>query len=71
MRIPVHVVETMARVQRVQRALHQKLGREPTLAELAAEAGVPERRCRELLDLVPEPVSLQVSGGGRGRREPG
>jgi RNA polymerase primary sigma factor len=62
-RIPVHVVETMARVQRVQRALHQKLGREPTLAELAAEAGVTERRCRELLDLVPEPVSLQVSVG--------
>jgi len=62
-RIPVHVVETMARVQRVQRSLHQKLGREPTTAELAAEAGLGERRCQELLDLVPEPVSLQVSVG--------
>lgn len=62
-RIPVHVVETMVRVQRLQRALHQRLGREPTLSELAAESGISERRCRELLDLVPEPVSLQVPVG--------
>jgi RNA polymerase primary sigma factor len=62
-RIPVHVVESMTRVQRVQRALHQKLGRGPTLDELAAEAGLTTRRCQELLDLVPEPVSLQTSVG--------
>jgi len=62
-RIPVHVVETMARVQRVQRTLHQQLLREPTMDELATATGLAAQRCRELLDLVPEPVSLQASVG--------
>jgi RNA polymerase primary sigma factor len=62
-RIPVHVVETMSRVQRVQRTLHQDLLREPTMEEVSAAAGLPPERCRELLDLLPEPVSLQASVG--------
>jgi RNA polymerase primary sigma factor len=62
-RIPVHVVETMSRVQRVQRTLHQQLLREPTMDELSAATNVPADRCRELLGLVPEPVSLQASVG--------
>jgi RNA polymerase primary sigma factor len=62
-RIPVHVVETMSRVQRVQRTLHQDLLREPTMDEVSAAAGLPPERCRELLDLLPEPVSLQASVG--------
>ncbi len=62
-RIPVHVVETMSRVQRAQRTLHQQLLREPTMDELSAATGLSPERCRELLDLLPEPVSLQASVG--------
>ena len=62
-RIPVHVVETMGRVQRIQRDLLQRLGRPPTFAEIASESGVPAQRCAELLHLAAEPISLQVVVG--------
>ena len=62
-RLPVHVADQVRRVLRGRRLLTQKLNREPSLEELAAEAGFPERRVRELLDLVEDPVSLETPVG--------
>jgi len=62
-RIPVHVVETMGRVQRIQRDLTQRLGRPPTFGEIAGESGVAAERCAELLRLMTEPISLQIVVG--------
>jgi RNA polymerase primary sigma factor len=62
-RLPVHVADQVRRVLRARRLLTQKLNRDPSMAELAAEAGFPERRVRELLDLVEDPVSLETPVG--------
>jgi RNA polymerase primary sigma factor len=62
-RLPVHVVDQVRRVTKARRALGQKLGREPTSDEIAAETGFEKRRVEELLDLVEEPVSLETPIG--------
>jgi RNA polymerase primary sigma factor len=62
-RLPVHVVEQVRRVMRARRLLTQKLNREPTPAEIAAESGFPVKRVHELLDLVEDPVSLETPVG--------
>jgi len=62
-RMPVHVVETMNKVLRVQRQLSQRLGREPTTDELAAETGVDQARIIDLLALAAEPLSLHTPVG--------
>src|SRR6266849_639027 len=62
-RLPVHVAEQVRRVMRARRILSQKLNREPTQDELAYESGIPEKRVRELLDLVEDPVSLETPVG--------
>jgi RNA polymerase primary sigma factor len=62
-RLPVHVAEQVRRLLRSRRTLAQKLNREPTQAELAVEAGLEEKRVRELLDLVEIPVSLETPVG--------
>jgi RNA polymerase primary sigma factor len=62
-RMPVHVVETMNKVLRVQRQLSQHLGREPTTAELAGEIGIEEARVIDLLALAAEPLSLHTPVG--------
>jgi RNA polymerase primary sigma factor len=62
-RMPVHVVETLHKVLRVQRQMAQTLGREPTPEEIAAVVGVESDRVSELLNLAPEPVSLSVPVG--------
>jgi RNA polymerase primary sigma factor len=62
-RLPVHVAEQVRRVLRSRRQLAQKLNREPTLAELAHEAGLPETKVRDLLSLVEDPVSLETPVG--------
>jgi RNA polymerase primary sigma factor len=58
-RIPVHMVETINKMARVQRQLHQDLGREPTPAEVAVEMGMPADRVAEIQRIAQEPVSLQ------------
>ncbi|PKK12953.1 MAG: RNA polymerase sigma factor RpoD [Thermomonospora sp. CIF 1] len=58
-RIPVHMVETINKLVRVQRQLHQDLGREPTPAEIGAEMGLPAERVVEIQRIAQEPVSLQ------------
>jgi RNA polymerase primary sigma factor len=58
-RVPVHMVETINKLARVQRQLHQELGREPTVDELAAELGLGPDRVAEIQRIAQEPVSLQ------------
>jgi RNA polymerase primary sigma factor len=57
-RIPVHMVESMNRVLRTQRQMHQELEREPTLDELAVRVGLPLDRVREILRISQDPLSL-------------
>ena len=58
-RVPVHMVETINKLARVQRQLHQELGREATVDEIAAEMGVEPERVTEIQRIAQEPVSLQ------------
>jgi RNA polymerase primary sigma factor len=62
-RLPVHVADQVRRLMRSKRALTQKFNRDPTVEELAKESGFPEKRVRELLDLVEDPVSLETPVG--------
>ena len=57
-RIPVHMVESMNRVIRMQRQMHQELEREPTLDELGERCGLPLDRVREILRIAQDPLSL-------------
>ncbi|MFQ5556905.1 MAG: RNA polymerase sigma factor RpoD [Acidimicrobiales bacterium] len=62
-RIPVHMVEAMNRVKRIQRQMHQDLEREPTVEELAAEVDLPPDRIREILRISQDPLSLDSPVG--------
>lgn len=62
-RIPVHMVETLNKVTRIQRQLTQELEREPNPEEIAARGKLSPERVREVLGLVQEPVSLQTPIG--------
>ncbi|MFY9916267.1 MAG: sigma-70 family RNA polymerase sigma factor [Nocardioidaceae bacterium] len=62
-RIPVHVVEAMHRAMRVQRAMFQRMGRNPSMDELAEQLECSADRTRELLKLADEPMSLDISVG--------
>ncbi len=64
-RIPVHMVETIGRIQRCIRLLVQEKGREPALEEVARAAKMPEKKVKEILQLIPEPVSLETPVGDR------
>jgi len=58
-RIPVHMVETINKLIRVQRQLHQDLGREPLPEEIGKEMGLNTERVVEIQRIAQEPVSLQ------------
>ena len=62
-RIPVHMVESMNRVLRMQRQMHQELEREPTLDELADRCGMPPDKIREILRISQDPLSLDSPVG--------
>ncbi len=62
-RIPVHMVESMNRVLRMQRQMHQELEREPTLDELADRCGMTIDRIREILRISQDPLSLDSPVG--------
>jgi RNA polymerase primary sigma factor len=62
-RIPVHMVETMNKVMRVQRSMLQELGREPTVEEVAAKCELTPDRVREIQRIAQEPVSLETPVG--------
>ncbi len=62
-RIPVHMVETINKLIRVQRQLLQELGREPYPEEIAKEMQLPVERVREIQKISQEPVSLETPLG--------
>ena len=62
-RIPVHMVETINKLVRIQRQLLQELGREPTPEEIGAEMGLSAERVREIQKISQEPVSLETPIG--------
>ncbi len=62
-RIPVHMVETINRFNRVQRKLMQDLGREPTPEEVAAALGIDPQKAREIIKVSQEPTSLATKIG--------
>jgi len=62
-RIPVHMVETMNKVLRVQRQMLQELGREPTVEEVAAKVEMTPDKVREIQRIAQEPVSLETPVG--------
>jgi RNA polymerase primary sigma factor len=62
-RIPVHMVETIYKLIRVNRQLLQELGREPRPDEIAGEMGISEDKVREIIKIAQEPVSLETPIG--------
>lgn len=62
-RIPVHMVETINKLTKVSRTLLQKLGREPTQAEIAEAMGISESKVVEIQKIAQDPVSLETPIG--------
>lgn len=62
-RIPVHMIETINKLMRVQKQLVQELGREPTPEEVAEEMALPVDRVRAVLKMAQQPISLQAQVG--------
>ena len=62
-RLPVHITEKLNRIRRAQRLLTARIGRSPTVSELAAELGLSEAMVRLTLERQPRPVSLDVRVG--------
>ena len=62
-RIPVHMIETIHKLTRVQRQLLQEIGREPTPEEIAEEIHLPVERVRAVLKMAQHPVSLNAPVG--------
>jgi len=57
-RIPVHMIETMSRLRAAGKILHQELGREPTIEEIAVEADMSVEETRRVLNISKHPISL-------------
>ncbi len=62
-RIPVHMIETINKLMRVQKQLVQEYGREPTPEEVAEEIHLPVERVRAVLKMAQQPISLQAPVG--------
>ena len=62
-RIPVHMIETINRVMRIQKLLLQDFGREPTPEEISDEMELPVERVRAVLKMAQQPISLQAPVG--------
>ena len=62
-RIPVHMIETINKLMRIQRQLVQTYGREPTPEEIAEEMGFAPDRVRQVLKMAQQPISLQSPVG--------
>ncbi|MGW4509378.1 sigma-70 family RNA polymerase sigma factor [Streptomyces sp. NPDC004436] len=60
-RLPVHLVEELGRIRRVQREFNRENGRDPEYAEIAAELDSTEKRVGDVLDWARDPVSLNMS----------
>ena len=57
-RIPVHMIETMSRIRSASKILHQELGREPTIEEIAKEVNMSIQETRRVLNISKHPISL-------------
>ena len=62
-RIPVHMVETIHKVSRIQRQMLQELGREPSPAEIGEKLGMSAEKVREIMKVALDPVSLETPIG--------
>ena len=62
-RVPVHMVETINKLKRVQRQMTLELDREPTEEELSKELGIPEEKIREIIKISLDPLSLETPIG--------
>ncbi len=62
-RIPVHMIETINKLNRISRTLVQKNGREPTPEELAEAMDMPEEKIRKVLKIAKEPISMETPIG--------
>ena len=62
-RVPVHMVETINKLKRVQRQLTLELNREPTEEELSKKLGIPEDKVREIIKISLDPLSLETPIG--------
>ena len=62
-RIPVHMIETINKLMRVQKQLVQEYGREPTPDELAVRMEMPEDKVRKVLKIAKEPISMETPIG--------
>jgi RNA polymerase primary sigma factor len=62
-RIPVHMIETINKLVRMQRQLQQELGREPAVEELAIKMELPVNKVRKVLRIAQEPISLETPVG--------
>ncbi|TVL93798.1 RNA polymerase sigma factor RpoD/SigA [Streptomyces sp. SAJ15] len=68
-RLPVHLVEELGRIRRVQREFNREHGREPDHAEIAAELGSSTERVSDVLDWARDPVSLNMSVDDEGETQ--
>ncbi|MFC5805382.1 sigma-70 family RNA polymerase sigma factor [Streptomyces formicae] len=68
-RLPVHLVEELGRIRRVQREFNREHGREPEPAEVAAELGSTPERVIDVLDWARDPVSLNMSVDDQGETQ--
>jgi RNA polymerase primary sigma factor len=62
-RIPVHMIETINKLNRISRQMLQEMGREPTPEELAVRMEMPEDRVRRVLKIAKEPISMETPIG--------
>jgi RNA polymerase primary sigma factor len=62
-RVPVHMVETINKYVRLSSSLQQELGREPTIDEVAAAMETTPERVREIIRILPQPISLESTVG--------
>ena len=62
-RIPVHMIETINKLNRISRQMLQEKGREPTPEELAEKMGLPEDKIRKVMKIAKEPISLETPVG--------
>ncbi|MBQ9221728.1 RNA polymerase sigma factor RpoD [Succinivibrio sp.] len=62
-RIPVHMIETINKLNRISRQMLQEKGREPTPEELSVKMGLPEEKIRKVMKIAKEPISLETPVG--------
>ena len=62
-RIPVHMIETINKLNRISRQMLQEMGREPSPEELAMRMGMPEDKIRKVLKIAKEPISMETPIG--------